>query len=146
MRFALIRSMVDCEDEPHPNLVLKIAETRDELEACFSLLHDAYVSSGYMKPHPSGLRVTVYHALPTTTTLCAKFDGKVVGTLSIVREGVFGFPMQSVFDLEAVRTQGGNIAEISALAIHPDFRKTGGAILFPLMKFMYCLLYTSRCV
>ena len=137
MRFALIRSMVDCEDEPHPNLVLKIAETRDELEACFSLLHDAYVSSGYMKPHPSGLRVTVYHALPTTTTLCAKFDGKVVGTLSIVREGVFGFPMQSVFDLEAVRTQGGNIAEISALAIHPDFRKTGGAILFPLMKFMY---------
>ena len=140
MRFALIRSMVDCEDEPHPNLVLKIAETRDELEACFSLLHDAYVSSGYMKPHPSGLRVTVYHALPTTTTLCAKFDGKVVGTLSIVREGVFGFPMQSVFDLEAVRTQGGNIAEISALAIHPDFRKTGGAILFPLMKFVneYC--------
>jgi hypothetical protein len=137
VRFALIRSMVECNDEPHPNLVLKIAETRDELEACFSLLHDAYVSSGYMKPHPSGMRVTVYHALPTTTTLCAKFDGKVVGTLSIVREGVFGFPMQSVFDLAAVRTQGGNIAEISALAIHPDFRKTGGAILFPLMKFMY---------
>jgi GNAT superfamily N-acetyltransferase len=140
MRFALIRSMVECEEEPHPNLVLKIAETRDELEACFRLLHDAYVSSGYMKPHPSGMRVTIYHALPTTTTLCAKFDGKVVGTVSIVREGVFGFPMQSVFDLDAVRIQGGNIAEISALAIHPDFRKTGGTILFPLMKFIneYC--------
>ncbi len=143
LRFALIRSMVECEEQPHPNLVLKIAETRDELEACFSLLHDAYVSCGYMKPHPSGMRVTIYHALPTTTTLCAKFDGKVVGTVSIVREGVFGFPMQSVFDLEAVRTQGGNIAEISALAIHRDFRKTGGTILFPLMKFIneYCTRY-----
>ena len=29
------------------------------------------------------------------------------------------------------------IAEISALAIHPRWRKTGGSILFPLMKFMY---------
>lgn len=140
VRYALIRSMVECDNDPDPRLVLKIAETRDELEACFSLLHDAYVSSGYMKPHPSGMRVTIYHALPTTTTLCAKFDGKVVGTVSIVREGVFGFPMQSVFDLGPVRVQGGNIAEISALAIHPDFRKTGGTILFPLMKFIneYC--------
>ena len=137
VRFALIRSMVECEDEPHPKLVLKIAETREELEACFSLLHDAYVSSGYMKPHPSGMRVTLYHALPTTTTLCAKFDGKVVGTVSIVREGVFGFPMQTAFDLGSVRTKGGNIAEISALAVHPDFRKTGGTILFPLLKFIY---------
>ena len=32
---------------------------------------------------------------------------------------------------------GGKIAEVSALAVHKDFRKTGGAILFPLMKFMY---------
>ena len=137
MRFALIRSMVECENEPDPRLVLKIAETRDELEACFSLLHDAYVSSGFMRPHPSGMRVTLYHALPTTTTLCAKFDGKVVGTVSIVREGVFGFPMQTAFDLGSVRAKGGNIAEISALAVHPDFRKTGGKILFPLLKFIY---------
>jgi hypothetical protein len=140
VRFALIRSMVQCDDEPDPRLVLKIAETREELEACFSLLHDAYVGSGYMKPDPSGMRVTIYHALPTTTTLCAKFDGRVVGTVSIVREGVFGFPMQSIFDLGSVRARRGNIAEISALAIHPDFRKTGGTILFPLMKFLheYC--------
>ncbi len=142
-RFALIRSMAQCNPNPDPRLELKIAETREELEGCFSLLHDAYVGSGYMKPDPSGLRVTIYHALPTTTTLCAKFDGRVVGTLSIVREGVFGFPLQSVFDLGSVRAQGGNIAEISALAIHRDFRKTGGSILFPLMKFMfeYCTQY-----
>lgn len=29
------------------------------------------------------------------------------------------------------------MAEVSALAVHRDFRKTGGGILFPLMKFMY---------
>jgi GNAT superfamily N-acetyltransferase len=83
------------------------------------------------------MRVTIYHALPTTTTLCAKFDGEVVGTMSLIREGVFGFPLQAIFDLSGVRAKEGNIAEISALAVHPKFRQTGGTILFPLMKFMY---------
>lgn len=137
LRFGLYRRMVECETAPGGDLVLKIAETREELEACFALLHNAYVASGFMRPHPSGLRVTPYHALPTTTTLCAKLDGEVVGTLSIVRDGVFGFPMQTAFDISAVRAKPGQIAEISALAIHPRCRKTGGTILFPLMKFMY---------
>jgi len=132
--------MVDCDPAPDARLVLKIAETQDELEQCFRILHDAYVGSGFMRPDPSGMRATPYHALPTTTTLCAKYEDRVVGTISMIREGVFGFPLQSVFDLERVRGKGGQIAEISALAVHPDFRKTGGAILFPLMKFMhqYC--------
>lgn len=136
-RFALYRRMVDCNPHPDPRLTLGIAATQQELEGCFSLLHEAYVASGFMKPDPSGLRVTPYHALPTTTTLFAKFDEQIVGTLSIIREGVFGFPMQSAFDLTAVRAQPGRIAEISALAVHAEFRDTGGTILFPLMKFMY---------
>jgi len=136
-RFAIYRRLIDCDPAPDPRLQVRIADTREDLEACFGLLHDAYVASGFMKPDPSGLRVTIYHALPTTTTLAATFDGEVVGTMSLIREGVFGFPLQSVFDLSALRAQPGRIAEISALAVHPKFRRTGGAILFPLMKFMY---------
>lgn len=143
VRFGVYRRMAQCDPEPDQRLVLKIAQTQLELEACFRILHDAYVASGFMKADPSGMRITKYHALPTTTTLCAVYDGRVVGTISMIREGVYGFPMQSVFDLEQVRARGGQIAEISALAVHPDFRKTGGAILFPLMKFMheYCTEY-----
>ena len=137
VRFSIYRSFVDCDPSPDAQLVLKIAETKEELEACFKLLHDAYVSSGFMQPAASGMRVTIYHALPTTTTLCAKYDGEVVGTISLIRESVFGFPLQAIFDLNAVRAKKGKIAEVSALAVHPKFRKTGGAILFPLMKFMY---------
>lgn len=137
VRFELYRRLIDCDPAPDPRLELKVANTQDELEACFRILHDAYVSSGFMKPSPSGMRVTPYHALPTTTTLCAKYEGRVVGTISMIREGVFGFPMQAAFDLSPVRAEAGQIAEISALAVHPDFRKTGGSILFPLMKFMY---------
>ena len=137
VRFAIFRSFVECDQRPDGRLVLKIAETEEELEQCFKLLHDAYVGAGFMKPAESGLRATIYHSLPTTTTLCAKYDGQVVGTLSLIRESVFGFPLQAIFDLKEIRARGGKIAEVSALAVHPDFRKTGGAILFPLMKFMY---------
>lgn len=133
----MYRSFVDCDPKPDKRLILKIAETKEELEACFKLLHDAYVGSGFMRPDPSGMRVTIYHALPTTTTLCAKFDGEVVGTISLIRESVFGFPLQSIFDLHEIREEVGQLAEVSALAVHSKFRNTGGTILFPLMKFMY---------
>jgi GNAT superfamily N-acetyltransferase len=136
-RFEVFRSFADCNPNPSRRLVLKIAETRDELEECFKLLHDAYVESGFMKPDPSGMRVTIYHALPTTTTLCAKYDGQVVGTISLIRESALGVPLQKIFDLTGVREKEGQVAEVSALAVHRDFRKTGGSILFPLMKFMY---------
>jgi GNAT superfamily N-acetyltransferase len=136
-RFGIYRSFVECDPAPNTRLVLKIAETREELEACLSLLHDSYVDSGFMTPDPSGMRVTIYHSLPTTTTLCAKYDDKVVGTVSLIRESALGFPLQRIFDLSGVRARKGNIAEVSALAVHPRFRRTGGSILFPLMKFMY---------
>lgn len=143
VRFALYRSFVDCDPAPDAKLSLKIADSQQELEACFRLLHDAYVASGFMKPDPSGMRATMYHALPTTTTLCAKYGDRVVGTISLIRQSPFGFPLQAVFDLSSVQAEPGQIAEVSALAVHPEFRKTGGAILFPLMKFMhqYCTTY-----
>jgi hypothetical protein len=117
-RFEVFRSFADCNPAPSQRLVLKIAETKEELEACFAVLHDAYVDSGFMKPDPSGMRVTIYHALPATTTLCAKYDGQVVGTISLVRESALGVPLQTIFDLSPVRAKEGNIAEVSALAIH----------------------------
>ncbi|MDR3221920.1 MAG: hypothetical protein LBU46_07960 [Candidatus Accumulibacter sp.] len=136
-RFKILRSFVDCHPSPSSRLVLKIAETQEELEGCFRLLHDVYVDDGFMKPHPSGMRVTIYHALPATLTLCAKYDDQVVGTLSLIRESALGLPLQKIFDLSAVVKKKGQIAEVSALAVDKGFRKTGSAILFPLMKFMY---------
>ncbi|MBR0568036.1 hypothetical protein J5J83_18085 [Azoarcus sp. L1K30] len=137
LRFAVYGKLIRCDAVLSEKLVFKLAETREELEACFHLLHDAYVDAGFMQPDPSAMRVTVYHALPTTSTLLCRYGERVVGTLSLIRESAMGFPMQRIFDLDAVRRQGGNIAEVSALAIDPRFRSASGKILLPLMKFMY---------
>lgn len=45
-RFEVFRSFADCNPAQSQRLVLKIAETKEELEACFAVLHDAYVDSG----------------------------------------------------------------------------------------------------
>lgn len=131
------------QELPNQRLVLKIAETKEELTESFRLLHDAYVANNFMLTHPSNLRVTRYHALPTTTILCAIYDGQVVGTISLIREGVYGFPMQNAFDLNEIRKKGGNIAEISSLAVHPKFRRAANLVVMPLMRFMYgyCINY-----
>jgi len=142
-RFAVFRNMIKCDVAPPNKLVLKVAETQEELKECFGLLHDAYVAVGFMKPDPSGMRATIYHALPTTTTLLARYGDRIVGTISLIRESPLGFPMQKIFNIEKIRKAGGNIAEVSALAVHRKFQAVGGIILFPLMKFMY--EYSTKC-
>ncbi len=117
-------------------LRFKIAETESELEQAFALLHNAYVGEGLMDPHPSGLRVTKYHCLPSTTTLVAMQGERVVGTVSLVRQNTFGLPLESIFDLSHLPT-GSRVAEVSSLAIADGMRNQRGRILFPLLKFMY---------
>lgn len=124
------------------DFAFKIADTKQELEQAFGLLHDAYVREGFMTPHRSGIRVTPYHALPSTTTLVAKEGDKVVGTLSIIRRGAYGLPSDAAFDFSKIEKDGAVIAEISSLAVHKDYRGLKNGVTFTLLKFMY--LYCKK--
>jgi hypothetical protein len=117
--------------------VFKLAQTQAELEACFRLLHDEYVKAGLMRPDPSGMRVTLYHALPTTSMLMCKYGQKVVGTVSLIRKSKLGYPMQQAFNLDEVFQVGGNVAEVSALAISSHFNAPRELVLIPMLKFLY---------
>ncbi len=125
------------------NYTFKIAETKEELEEAFKILHDAYVDIGFMSPHDSGMRVTVYHAIPQTTTVIAKYKEDVIGTVSIIRESPLGLPLDEDFDVSKVIKNSKNRAEISALAIHKKFRGNSGAVLLGLVKYIcnYCTRY-----
>ncbi|OYZ21267.1 MAG: hypothetical protein B7Y39_09550 [Bdellovibrio sp. 28-41-41] len=134
LRYAVYRRLVKIPRNVPENIVFKIADTTDELESAFKLLHDCYVDVGLMKPDASGMRVTPYHALPSTTTLVAKVQNDVVATLTIIRDSPMGLPCDSFVDLTGLRSGGDRIAEISALAIKRGYR---GSLLFYLLKFMY---------
>ena len=123
--------------------MFKIAETEEELEGAFRLLHDTYVDMGFMQPDKSQMRVTFYHMLPNTTTLVGLYRGEVVATVSIIRDNPDGLPLETDFDIRPLRETGSVVAEISSLAVRKDFQMSKGLVLFPLLKFLwiYCRHY-----
>ena len=133
----LYRRMIKIDDTELDGLELSIATSQEDLSEAFRLVHENYVRSGFMKPHASGMRITKYHTLPSTTTIVAKIRGKVVGTASLVRNGIFGSAIESIFDLSEYRKQGGRIAEVSSLSVSRDFSGQHGKLLFPLLNYLY---------
>lgn len=139
----ILRDRVELELSLPKKLVFKLAESRDELSQAFSLLHDSYVDEGYMDPHPSGMRIIKYHALPNSSTLIGLLDGKVVATMLTIRNSAIGLPSNELVDIAELVKDGTRVAEISSLAIHKDYRYWSGGLLFPLIKFLmeYCMRY-----
>lgn len=136
VRRPLIRRIVEFPTTIDPTLRFKVAETQDELDQAYSLLHDAYLSENLMTSHPSGMRITKYHALPSTSTLIVKEGQTVIGTVSLVRQSAFGMPLEAIFNLNLL-PPGSRPAEVSSLAIKNGLRHQRGRILFPLLKFLY---------
>lgn len=138
LRFEVIRKNVRINPKwPSPSLEIKIADTESELESAYRLLHNSYVQAGFMNPDPTGMRVLPQHLLPQTTTIVAKWDGHVIGTLSLIRDNPFGLPMEKLFDLTARRQGGRRLAEVSSLAVDPQYRGKINQALFPLFRFVY---------
>jgi len=96
----------------------KIAEYREEREAAFRLIYDAYTHSGLMKPNPTRMRVTPYHLLPTTDVFLAVRDDEVLCTLTLIGDGERGIPMESIYgdEVGSLRNKGLYFGELSCLA------------------------------
>lgn len=119
------------------DIAFEVARTPADLDQAFQILHDAHVKEGTGKPQPSRRRISDHHALPSTSTLVAKVNRQVVATLSIIRDGPFGLPIEAALDLALLRKRGERIGEVSALAVRPDFRGRSSEVLFYLFKFLY---------
>lgn len=127
-----------------PGLTFQLARTKEDLEAAFKLLHNAYVEQGFIEPQDSGMRFIIQHALPTTSILVAKMNDMVVGTISVMRDTPLGLPMEKVFDISHLKVKGQRVSEFSSLAIHPDFRRSmSGVIFFPLT--LYAANFAKNC-
>ncbi|MBL7558040.1 MAG: hypothetical protein JNM24_19580 [Bdellovibrionaceae bacterium] len=132
-----MRNRLKLAKELDPNFSFQIARTQGELSDAYRILHDSYLEMGYGKPNISGMRIVKYFALPSTTTLVAMYDKKVVGTISIIRRSSFGLPMESAFNLSEFVEKNEVIAEVSSLAIDNKFRQKRGALFLPLLKFFW---------
>lgn len=92
-------------------------------------MYEAYVRRGLARPNPSGLRATPHQLLPTTEVLVAVHHGQVIATISLVRDGKLGLPMEIAYPTEvaALRARGLYLAEVSCLADQRLARPAGVA-------------------
>lgn len=124
------------EDQFADGLDFGLATDRDTLEQAFRLQHDQYVAQGYMDPHPSGLRLSIHNALPSTCVFVARSGHQVVGTMTLIVDSALGLPMDEIYagDLAGLRRERSGLTEFSGLALHPDYKSSGVAILLRLIR------------
>jgi hypothetical protein len=124
--------------ESIPHLSFKIAHTTAELEQAFELVWRQYRSVGLEGDNSSGIRLTKYHLLPFSKVFVVIAQDNpnnvgdkstdvphVIGTVTLILDGAMGLPVEEVCreELNHLRNQGRNLAEVVALAIDPEFKR-----------------------
>ena len=134
------------DDSWAEGVLFKVADTREELEAAYRLVHEVYVNEGYEDLNKPEMRINLRYALPTTATIVGKVGDQVVITLTIIGDSPFGLPMDMIFsrELSDLRRDDRWIAEIGALASHPDFRRRQQAVALYADKAI--LAYAMSCL
>ncbi|MEZ0390768.1 MAG: PilZ domain-containing protein [Pseudobdellovibrionaceae bacterium] len=137
MRAPLVRRLFAIDNDLPKDLVFKVAETYEEIEQAFRVAFEAFHERGLVTETENRLRVTKFHALPTTSILIAKKGEEVIATLTVVMDSALGLPLEKLFNIQDVKRKSLRVAEISTLAIKRNFRSQRGQLLLPLCNFMY---------
>src|SRR5262245_15291207 len=126
-------------DEVAEGLCYGLGADSHTLDQAFRLQHDQYVARGYMDPHPSGWRLSLYNALPKTRVFVARTrDGEVVATMTLIADSPLGLPMDEIYadELRRLRDDGRDLAEVSGLAIAPSYNLSGVPIFLRLTRLL----------
>ena len=120
----------------------RVVERTSELRAASNLVYREYVKRGYIQPNAARLKLSLYHALPDTTTFIAihRKTG-VLGTLSLIQDSSLGLPMDEVYksELDAMRRQGHQIAEASMLSFDSTLLNSNALPTFHAKKMVLTL-------
>ena len=98
----------------------RVARSVDELKAASHLVYEEYLKRNYTRANATQLKLSVHHALPTTTTLMALYRNQtVVGTITVIEDSPLGVPMDEIYktELDALRRQGHHVAEAAMFAL-----------------------------
>jgi len=100
------------------DISIRVAATRAQRTGAFRLAYHAYLRAGLCSPNRAEMRITPYQLLPATDVIVAELDGQVVSTLSLVRDGELGLPLEAIYrrEVDERRRSGIRMAEASCLA------------------------------
>jgi hypothetical protein len=119
-----LRKHIKIKPEQMQGFQFRIARDIADLEEAYRLVHNEYVRCGYMDPSDTGMRFGLHNFLPETTTFIATFEDRLALTITIFQDTELGLPMDALYKrkIDRLRAAGRKVAEVGALATHPDFR------------------------
>jgi len=128
------------ENVAEKNGIYFIARERNDLEQAFSLVYREYASRGYVpKGYKSSMRLSLYNALPSTTTFINKQKEEVVATVTLIPDSEMGIPMDKIYkdEVDTLRKKGRRVAEVSQLSIDNKLFPKGWYSMFNFMKLIF---------
>ncbi len=142
LRDHIIRSAIHVPEPKgkYKEIIYKVAQTRQEREEAYRLVQSSYEESGICEKDGSKLKLNKFHLLPTTTIFIAKYQDKVIATLSQITDSGFGLPIDNFTDIKNLRDTGAKICEFSSLAIDKKWRSKHHEVYIPFTFFVvnYC--------
>lgn len=141
VRYYFIRRIFTFSYELPEDITFKVAESSEEMEQAFRIIHDGYVERQIIKEESSKMRITKYFALPTTTMIICKHNNQVIATCSVIQDSKFGLPTDEYRDLDQFRKKDMKLVEVSGLAIAKSWRHQKGQLMIPLSKYMWEYVY-----
>jgi len=97
---------------------VRIANRSELREKAYKLLHDIYLKMGIVNSNSNSLWLSIYDALPETTTFVAdNSEGEIGGALTIVFDSPIGLPADELYkkEIDKLRNTGGQICEFISL-------------------------------
>jgi hypothetical protein len=130
-------------DEVHKgengDLVTRPALDRAELESAYALVYHNYRPRDYIPANPSGLRLTIFNAFPSSITFVGVVRNEVVATVSLIPDTPIGMPMDEIYrdEVQALRDVGRRLVEVTMLADRRLSARRSLVMVLGLMKLVF---------
>jgi hypothetical protein len=137
-RYATQRRAISPPPRHESGFTTELARGFYDVEDALRLVYNAYRKTGLIPENAYEMRATKYHLLPTSNIFLARDNDETLGTLTLVRDGVHGLPMEDVFPDEIAerRERGIRMAEVSCLADAGHGKSHMLAVVVQLMSHM----------
>ncbi len=126
---------------------IRVANDLESRRKAYRLIYKLYLEKEYARPHPSKMWLSIFDALPDTTTLLVERTdtGEAAGALTVVFDSPLGLPAENLYkpELDALRTAGRRLAEIVSLGVAEE-AAAGSQILVKLFNFAYVVARRIR--
>lgn len=105
-------------------LTVAMGDRWEDVDPALGIIHDGFVSAGYMDPRPSGRRMHPAYLNPGGVHVVARMGESVVGTIIMVADGPFGLPSDRAFVEEIDQLRADRpVREVGSLVVDARYRR-----------------------